>query len=431
MKKVDTNILGCKVNHADVQAILAGLNLPADLPVGLVGTCCVTAEADKQSRKEVRRSIRRLGPGGRVFVTGCAARRDPASFSGMGGNVLALAGLAEDAAREINAELRKSHSGQTDEDPGSSNTHPAMPVMTGPGGKVKITGPKENGRTRFFLKVQDGCSQGCAYCVIPLVRGRPRSFPLHQVLRRAEEAVTAGYPELVVTGINVGAWRDGDARLPQLMDRLAGTSGLKRLRLSSVEAGSVTRELLDVFRRHPVVGNHLHIPLQSGDDGVLRSMGRRHGRAGFSRAVDAARNEIPGINITTDVIVGFPSEDEASFGNTLSFVKAAGFSKVHVFAYSARPGTKAADMGDPIPAAEKKLRSRLLRELSRSLQEKHRRRKLGRLSEVLLESAGAHGKYRGYSCDYTRFLVEGGREGALVKVRAVAVNDEGVMGSVV
>jgi threonylcarbamoyladenosine tRNA methylthiotransferase MtaB len=193
----------------------------------------------------------------------------------------------------------------------------------------------------------------------------------------------------------------------------------------------ITDELLEVMATCSLIGRHLHIPLQSGDDKVLKSMGRQYDRAFFAEKVAAAREAIPGLNLTTDVIVGFPTEDEAAFANTINFVSKIGFSKVHVFPYSPRPGTKAAAWGNPVSAAEKKRRSLLMRQLSDRLGLAYRQRKVGRVSEVLLESQVRPGVYRGYSSDYTRFLVENGEVGKMVRVRAEVVRGKEIWGRLV
>jgi threonylcarbamoyladenosine tRNA methylthiotransferase MtaB len=407
MGNIITHSLGCKVNFADTQAVAERLPATADA-VEIVGTCCVTAEGEKQSRKEVRRALKRVGPGGRVFVTGCAVRLSPHSFAGMGANVVPVPGEPEEAAALIASRLGT----QPTED------KPAMAK-----GAAR--------RTRFFLKVQEGCANMCAYCVVPLVRGRPRSLPLAMLAREAAARVTAGYPELVVSGINVGAWSEGRMRLPDLLEALAATHGLLRLRLSSIEATDVTPELLQVMSGHRLIGRHLHLPLQSGDDGVLEAMGRRYRRQDFAAAVAQARKVLPGINLTTDVITGYPAEDEAAFEATMEFVAEMNFSKVHVFVYSPRPGTRAAALGDPVPAAEKKRRSGLLRGLSDRLGEVHCERKLGQVSEILWESPLPSGEQSGYSSDYTRFRVDGNAGAPMEHVLALAVTPGGIEGRLV
>lgn len=404
--RVETRTLGCKVNFADTEAVLEALKTPAGgQPVEIIGTCCVTAEGEKQSRKEVRRALRRTGPEGRVFVTGCAARLDGDSFRRLGANVEVVAGEPAEVAGVINRLL------------GNEGRAAAMPA-------------DRPFRTRRFLKVQDGCARYCSYCLIPRVRGRPRGLPLGEAVELAKRRLDEGYAELVVNGINVGDWHSGTDRLPELLDRLAALDGLKRLRLSSIEPGHVTRMLLEVMGRHALIGRHLHIPLQSGDDRVLEAMGRPYDRAAFLKQVALARELLPEVNITTDAIVGFPAEDEAAFQATCGLVEEAGITRVHVFPYSLRPGAAAAAMGDPLPAPEKRRRGRLLRELAGRQGLAHRQRKVGRTSEVLLESRLASGYLGGYSLDYTRFEVEGGSPGEMVMVTGLAAGEEAVRGKV-
>ena len=403
--KIHTHTLGCKVNFADVQSVLEKLDEKASTPAAIVGTCCVTAEGEKQSRKEVRRASREVGPDGNVFVTGCAARLKPDEFAGLAENVVVLSGEPDEVARGIIERLG--------EDPAAVRQE----VVTGD-------------RTRFFLKIQDGCANNCSYCVIPQVRGKPRSLPAVELLDAASRMIAAGYPEIVVSGINAGAWRDDDMDLAMLMERLAGLDRLKRLRLSSIEVNGVTPALLEVMQQHPKIGRHLHIPLQSGDDRVLSAMGRRYHAASFRAAVERAREALPGVNLTTDAMVGYPVEDEKAAERTLWLLEDLDFSKVHVFMYSPRPGTAAAALGDPVPVSVKKRRSRFLRFFSDRQQKAHRQRKVGVASEILLESPLAPGLHGGYSEDYTRFIVEGGCSGELVRVIGENVSEEGVMGKV-
>ncbi|MHB1389859.1 MAG: MiaB/RimO family radical SAM methylthiotransferase [Thermoleophilia bacterium] len=404
-EKFYTTTLGCKVNFADSQAIIAALGAAGDTPVALVGTCCVTAEGEKQSRKEVRRAARRIGAGGRVFVTGCAARLHPVEFAALAENVVVVTGEPLQAAARINQLLGTE-----------------LPAA------VPAAGAAGSHRTRFFLKVQDGCANGCAYCVIPQVRGLPVSIPAARIMALAEEMVTAGYPELVVSGINAGSWQDEGRDLSVLMDSLAGIHDLKRLRISSIEVTSLTPQLLEVMARRPVIGRHLHLPLQSGDDRVLGAMRRRYNSKVFTEAVARVREAMPDINLTTDVIVGFPGENEIAFNKTMWLIEELGFSKVHVFSYSPRPGTAATVLEDSVPAAVKQRRNRFMRFLSDRLEKAHQQRKLGQLSEVLLESPQGQGVHGAYSSDYTRFIVTGGAPGELVTVRGQAVTAEGVLG---
>lgn len=414
MNKVSTTTLGCKVNYADAQAILALLPEGLRPGVSIVATCCVTAEGEKQSRKEVRRASRRAGAGGIVYATGCAARLDPDGFAALAENVRVMTG-----------EPARIASGIVDEMQGEA-----------PVGEDETLAGEQSGslacaRTRFFLKVQDGCANMCSYCVVPRVRGMPRSIAAGEIIGLACEQVGCGVTELVVSGINVGAYDDGGMRLPDLLRELAGIEGLRRLRLSSIEAMDLTPQLLAVMGHSERIARHLHVPLQSGDDRVLAAMRRRYRYDDFAARVAAARKAIAGVNLTTDVMAGFPGEDEEAFEATLQAVQELGFTRMHVFNFSPRPGTRAAAMEPAVSPGERKSRSAALLELSRRLQEDHQQRKLGRLSEVLLESRADDGVARGYSSDYTRFAVPDGIPGMLTRVKAVGIVTDAVLGEVI
>ena len=252
---------------------------------------------------------------------------------------------------------------------------------------------------RAFVKIQDGCSFSCAFCVIPLVRGA-----LSQPLRgrralRDSERVGQGHREVVLTGINLGCFRDRDAGhdLPSLVRAAAEIPGLERLRLSSIEINHVSDALVAALRETPGVAKHLHVPLQSGDDDVLRAMGRRYTTRTFVSRLEKLAGEF---NLTTDAIVGFPAEDESAFENTLRTVERAGITTVHVFPYSPRPGTRTAQ-ADPVSPQVKKDRGARLRALSRELERRRWQTKLGRDDVVLVDRPG-----RGYGDDYSPFLVD-------------------------
>jgi threonylcarbamoyladenosine tRNA methylthiotransferase MtaB len=273
-------------------------------------------------------------------------------------------------------------------------------------------------RIRAFVKVQDGCSFSCNFCVIPLVRGPSRSRSAQAVLGEVRRRVGQGHREVVLTGINLGCYRDRDARytLPRLIREAGRTPGLARLRLSSIEVNHVSEELVSALRETPAVSRHLHVPLQSGDDRILRAMGRRYTAATYLRRVAP----LEGFNLTTDVIVGFPGEDEQAFASTMAVIAEAGITKVHTFPYSPRPGTATA-ASDTVPAAVKKERSARLRAASAEACLAHWRGKLGREDVVLVDRPG-----RGYGDDYSPWLVDG-RVGELVHVRAGAVTEEGIL----
>ena len=273
-------------------------------------------------------------------------------------------------------------------------------------------------RVRAFVKIQDGCSFSCNFCVIPLVRGGTRSRSAAAVLGEIRRRVAQGHREVVLTGINLGCFRDRAAgyTLARLVREAGAVPGLARLRLSSIEVNHLSDDLLEAMRETPTVARHLHVPLQSGDDGVLRAMGRRYAVGTYLRRTASAA----GFNLTSDVIVGFPGESERAFENTLCTVAEAGISKVHVFPYSPRPGTRTA-AHDSVPHAVKRERGARLRAASHAACLAAWRRKLGREDVVLVDRPG-----RGYGDDYSPWLVEG-EIGQFVHVRAAGVRDEGIV----
>ena len=268
------------------------------------------------------------------------------------------------------------------------------------------------------MKIQDGCSFSCAFCVIPQVRGGTRSRRASAVLDEIARRVAQGHPEIVLTGVNLGCFRDRDAgyTLARLVREAGAIPGVERLRLSSIEVNHLTSDLVAALRETPTVSPHLHVPLQSGDDGVLRAMARRYTSTQFLAKVD----RLGDFNLTTDAIVGFPAEDEAAFERTLALVRRARMTKVHVFPYSPRPGTQTAD-DDSVPAEVKKERSARLRALSDELCRRRWRAKLGTTDRVLVDRPG-----RGYGDDYTPWLVDA-EVGSLVEARAIGLAEEGIL----
>ena len=390
--------LGCKVSHTDAHEIRerlvrdghAEVDGPAD--VAVVNTCCVTHEAVRKSRKAAARAARTHA---RVYVTGCGANLAGA-FHGLPENVTVVQRPSEQTPEFVAGDV-------------------------GAIGCVQADARLD--RVRAFVKVQDGCSFSCNFCVIPLVRGRSRSRRAGAVLAEVRRRVAQGHREVVLTGINLGCFRDREAGygLARLVRECAATPSLERLRLSSIEINHVDDELVHTLRETPKVSRHLHVPLQSGDDGVLGAMGRRYSSSTYLRRLEPLAD----FNLTSDVIVGFPAEDDGAFENTLRVVEAAGLTKVHVFPYSPRPGTRTA-AEDTVPPPVKKRRSARLRAASQRACERRWRSKLGHEDAVLVDRPG-----RGYGDDYSPWLLEGpARVGSLVRARATAVTEEGIVGVV-
>jgi threonylcarbamoyladenosine tRNA methylthiotransferase MtaB len=386
--------LGCKVSQTDAHAVRERLLGDGHEEVrergdfAVVNTCCVTHEAVRKSRHAAARAARTHT---RVYVTGCAANLAGEPFAGLAENVVVVPRRSEDTPAFVALDVGAIGCVQAD---------------------VGLD------RIRAFVKVQDGCSFGCSFCVIPQVRGASRSRPAAGVLREIRRRVEQGHREVVLTGINLGCYRDRAAgyNLARLVREAGSTPGLARLRLSSIEVNHVGDDLVAALRETATVGRHLHVPLQSGDDAVLRAMSRRYTAATFLRRLAPLSD----FNLTTDAIVGFPGEDERAFARTLAVVREAGITKVHVFPYSPRPGTATA-VADPVPPQVKKERSARLRAASGAACRARWLSKVGADDVVLVDRPG-----RGYGDDYSPWLVRA-PVGELVPVRGAAVTEEGIL----
>ena len=396
MATFSVRFLGCKVSHVDAHDIRERLLADGHVEreqgadVAVVNTCCVTHEAVSKSRKEAARAARSHA---RVYVTGCGANLGADAFAGLPENVVVVAGRSEEAPSLVAGDV---------------------------GALGCVQADARLDRVRALVKVQDGCSFSCNFCVIPLVRGPSRSRRAHDVLREVRRRIGQGHREVVLTGINLGCYRDREAGydLPRLVREAGAVPGLERLRLSSIEINHVSDALVAALRETPTAARHLHVPLQSGDDAVLQAMGRRYTVATYLRRLAPLRDEF---NLTSDVIVGFPTEDEHAFANTVRTVGDAGLTKIHVFPYSPRPGTATAQR-DWVSAATKKERSARLRAVSHEACLARWRTKLGCEDTVLVDRPG-----RGYGNDYSPWLVRDVPVGSFVRVRGAAVAEEGIL----
>ncbi|MGZ4385650.1 MAG: MiaB/RimO family radical SAM methylthiotransferase [Gaiellaceae bacterium] len=394
MATFSVRFLGCKVSYMDARELRERLlsdgheeRGDGNAEIALVNSCCVTQEAAAKSRQAVSRAARAHA---RVYVTGCGANLEGA-FDGMPENVVVVGRRSEETAAFVAGDV-------------------------GAIGCVRAVHGDQ--RVRAFVKIQDGCSFSCNFCIVPLVRGGTRSRSAEAVLAEIARRVGQGHREIVLSGVNLGCFRDRERgyTLARLVRDAGATPGLVRLRLSSIEVNHLTDDLLAALRETPTVAMHLHVPMQSGDDTVLRAMGRRYSADGFLRRVERLED----FNLTSDVIVGFPGEDEPAFARTLSLLERAGISKVHVFPYSPRPGTATA-LHDTVPHEVKRERSARVREASARACLRRWRQKIGSEDIVLLDRPG-----RGYGDDYSPWLVRG-RIGELVRARAGSVSEEGIL----
>ena len=414
MASFAVKFLGCKVSHADAmlarQALLASGHTEApddEAELHVINTCCITREAEAKSRQSVRRSLKSAQA---VYVSGCAVNLNAAQFSDIDPRVTAFPGSADDVAGELAEHLGSCADLEHD-------------VLSRGRAAEQVT------RTRGFVKVQDGCDCHCSYCIIPTVRGSARSRPASAVLDEVRRRVARGQPEMVMTGISVGDYRDPECglELGQLMVQVARMPGVERVRLSSVEVIHVKDSLVEALASELKICPHLHVPMQSGDDRVLRDMGRHYSSAEYLEQIASLRAAVPDVNVTTDVIVGFPTESERAFENTLAAIDEARISRVHTFSYSPRPGTVADGLGDLVPPDEKKRRSHALRGRSEARSRQHRHAKLACVERVIVDKV-ADGQCSGYTADYTRcYLPAGAAErGKLVEVQCVELYADGI-----
>ncbi len=450
MARVWIESVGCKVSRADVEATLARLvddgHRPAasvaEADVAVITTCCVTGEAERSSRQRVRRLRARGLP---VVVTGCAVVYRPEQFAEPGTAVVqrSQVGAAVDGLIHTAQDAEAGDASTGRDHAVREAPHAALASPDGGGYGEAVGGRVAGARTRAVLKVQDGCTSACSYCAVRLVRGAPWSLPPDAAERAAAQALQSGCGEVVVSGINLGLYAGESGRadaapppgttasrreasiagmapvdLAGLIERLVELPGLERLRLSSLEPQHVDDRLLRALA-HPLVARHLHLPLQSADDGVLADMARPYTFTEYLEKLALVRAALPGAMVSTDVIVGFPSESGEAFERTLAAIgESAGlFGRVHVFTFSPRPGTPAAAL-TPLPAAELRRRRGAAMTAARGAQAAAARRLVGRRLDVLVEDR-QEALWRGYSSEYVRCRVQGAaRRGTIVGATA-------------
>ncbi len=392
--KVKFRTLGCKVNQYDTQSIRerflergfheARGNTKSDLY--LINTCTVTSSADQKSRSLIRSCIRE-NPGAKIIVTGCLAELDSHMIEGINKKIIIIR----------NADKEKI--------PGLLN----LRTNALPAGRQELANSRTKsgissfkGHTRAFLKIQDGCDNFCSYCKVPLVRGRPRSRPLSEIVDEARVLAGKGFKEIVLTGICLGSYSHC---LVDLISALEKIPGILRIRLSSIEAGDVSDELINKISKSKKLCPHLHIPIQSGDDEILKKMKRRYSRKFYLGLINKIKKTIPRVSITTDCLVGFPGESERNFRNTLSLIKKIMPLRVHIFPYSKREGTYAANnFKDIIGPKVIKERVTKLKALADNCMLNYKKRFLGKKMPVLFEclSKEKKGYWEGYTDNYIK-----------------------------
>jgi threonylcarbamoyladenosine tRNA methylthiotransferase MtaB len=377
---------GCRASQADGAAIESGLiakglaqsSESADADVLVLNTCTVTSTADDEVRQTVRR-LHRERPDARILITGCYAQRAPEELAAMPGVSIVVGNSHKSRIPELVAERLTN---------GEIPYHGQIEVGDIFEQRDFLSGPVEDAlgdRTRPNLKIQDGCNNRCSFCIIPFVRGSSRSAPPEQVIAQVS-ALASRYREVVLSGINLGRWGrdlDGQIRLVDVLRRLMDETGVERLRLSSVEPMDFSDELLQLMAGSPRIAKHVHAPLQSGSDTVLRRMHRKYRPRHYADRIFKARELMPDCAVGADVMTGFPGETEGEFEQSRAFIESLPFTYLHVFTYSERPGTPAAESASQVPVAIRKQRTRVLRELAALKNLEFRRSMIGRVLSVV------------------------------------------------
>ena len=423
-KKVAFHTLGCKLNFAETSTISRSFpqekfervpaNAKADIYV--INTCSVTDAADKKCRQAIKKFIT-LSPGAFIAVVGCYAQLNPQEISSIPGVDLVLGTNEKFDISEYISTLKKKQ----------------RPEIHSCGLSSKDTYNSSfsmGDRTRSFLKVQDGCDYGCSYCTIPMARGKSRNPEIASLTKEAEQIAGRGVKEIVITGVNIGDFgkSTGDS-FTDLLKELVKVSGIERLRISSIEPNLLTDELIEMTSVNGKILPHFHIPLQSGCDKILRLMRRRYTRDIFASRITKVLEKIPFAGIGADVIVGFPGESDSDFEDTYALLEAIPLSYLHVFTFSERPGTVAANLGEKVSYLEKEKRSKRLITLSKKKNIIFNKLNIGQITDVLFEKTFSDGLITGFTSNYIRvqYPWDPKLAGEIKKVKLIDISASGKM----
>ncbi|WP_144547730.1 tRNA (N(6)-L-threonylcarbamoyladenosine(37)-C(2))-methylthiotransferase MtaB [Bacillus sp. X1(2014)] len=426
MATVAFHTLGCKVNHYETEAIWQlfkqegydRVDFESISDVYIINTCTVTNTGDKKSRQVIRRAVRK-NPDAVICVTGCYAQTSPAEIMAIPGVDVVVG--TQDRIKML--EYIEQYKRERQPINGVGNIMKSRVYE-------ELDVPSFTDRTRASLKIQEGCNNFCTFCIIPWARGLMRSRDPKEVIRQAQQLVNAGYQEIVLTGIHTGGYGEDmkDYNLAQLLRDLEAVKGLKRLRISSIEASQITDEVIEVIKHSPIVVRHLHIPLQSGSNSVLKRMRRKYTMEFFGERLDRLKEVLPGLAVTSDVIVGFPGESEEEFMETYNFINEHKFSELHVFPYSKRTGTPAARMEDQVDEEIKNERVHRLITLSDQLAKEYASRFEGEVLELIPEEVSKEEADSGYLIGYTdnyMKVIFSAPEDLIGKIVKVKINQAG------
>jgi threonylcarbamoyladenosine tRNA methylthiotransferase MtaB len=434
LKRVAFCTFGCRLNQYDTETIRTLLenegsfrtvSMREEADVYVVNTCSVTSRADATARKMIRR-LNGENPTASIVVSGCYAQRAPEEVAALPGVNLVL-GAADRG--NVAVELKAVQPG---------GLRIAVSPVSEATEFLEVPVTEMMDRSRAYVKVQEGCNERCSFCIVPQTRGLSRSRDPGRVLDQVAELVESGYPEVVLTGVHIGDYGldlpAGRHLLTELIGQILAQPGVERLRLSSIEPSTLTDEILDQMASEPRFARHLHVPFQSGSDSVLRAMRRRYTVGDFDRLVNRITARMDEFGLGTDVICGFPGETAEDFQATFDCLTRWPISYLHPFTYSVRPGSEAAEFGDPVPGDEKKRRTRSLKRLSQEAHAHFKERYVGREVDVLLESSERRGErfVSGLTDTFVRVeLASGTNAKGMARVRVEGITPEGLRGRVV
>lgn len=435
MAKIAFYTLGCKVNQADTASmenlfLRSGhqlVSFDGEADVYIINTCVVTNTGQRKSRQTIHRAIRK-NPNALIVVTGCYPQTAAEEVKAIAGVDMIIGN--QDRAQIVQlVEERLAHR-QTD-------TLDAVHKLTASTAFEEMAAGDITDKTRAFLKIQEGCNQFCTYCIIPYARGPLRSRSLESIRTETQRLISAGFKEIVLIGIHLGCYGKENPNGPTLYDAVKTVlevPGVQRLRLGSLESVEVEPRLLTLMQEDARFCRHLHLPLQSGCDKTLQAMHRPYTTAKFKTLLADIKTRVPDIAITTDVIVGFPGETEADFETTCKFAESCGFSKMHIFPFSARKGTPAEKFAGAVTEAVKKERADILGKIDETMHKAFLQAMVGQTAEVLFEQPAGEDYFEGLTGNYQRvFVKSGGRNlgGEILPVKITAFDGEKLLGEII
>lgn len=435
MAKIAFYTLGCKVNQADTASmenlfLRSGhqlVSFDGEADVYIINTCVVTNTGQRKSRQTIHRAIRK-NPNALIVVTGCYPQTAAEEVKAIAGVDMIIGN--QDRAQIVQlVEERLAHR-QTD-------TLDAVHKLTASTAFEEMAAGDITDKTRAFLKIQEGCNQFCTYCIIPYARGPLRSRSLESIRTETQRLISAGFKEIVLIGIHLGCYGKENPDGPTLYDAVKtvlDVPGVQRLRLGSLESVEVEPRLLTLMQEDARFCRHLHLPLQSGCDKTLQAMHRPYTTAKFKTLLADIKTKVPDIAITTDVIAGFPGETEADFETTCKFAESCGFSKMHIFPFSARKGTPAEKFASAVTEAVKKERADILGRIDETMHKTFLQAMVGQNAEVLFEQPAGEGYFEGLTGNYQRvFVKSGGRNlgGEILPVKITAFDGEKLLGEII